>query len=168
MASSVQPANLPFKKKPRRPCIRKPGPARRKCVWCSITHGHSCSSKGPQCSVARGLGGLGSDALLERCRRLRPIFGDALRSALERNGERGVEMLELRLAQANAINQLILNPEDSDNNNNNASQKQRSVSLTESSCSASPSPSPSVGLDGDEGETVSSGLDILSLICAKL
>lgn len=79
-------------KKPRKVCVKKPGPSRKKCVWCSLTHGHSCSAD--RCAVREKLGGIGSDELLERCRVLRAHYGEQLRVALERYGEMGVRTLE--------------------------------------------------------------------------
>ena len=71
---------------------RKPGPVRRKCIWCCLTHGHACSDQ--SCSVRQRLGGIGSDELLEKCRVLKRVHGDKLRLALELFGENAVENLE--------------------------------------------------------------------------
>eukprot|EP00163_Fabomonas_tropica_P001307 TRINITY_DN109_c0_g1_i1.p1 TRINITY_DN109_c0_g1~~TRINITY_DN109_c0_g1_i1.p1 ORF type:complete len:249 (+),score=67.45 TRINITY_DN109_c0_g1_i1:717-1463(+) len=74
---------------------RKPGPLRKKCVWCSLTHGHSCNSN--RCAVRVQLGGIGSSNLLERCRILKREVGEEVRIALETEGEAGIAKLERSL-----------------------------------------------------------------------
>eukprot|EP00163_Fabomonas_tropica_P001310 TRINITY_DN109_c0_g2_i2.p1 TRINITY_DN109_c0_g2~~TRINITY_DN109_c0_g2_i2.p1 ORF type:complete len:671 (+),score=132.16 TRINITY_DN109_c0_g2_i2:124-2013(+) len=74
---------------------RKPGPLRKKCVWCSLTHGHSCNTN--KCAVRLQLGGIGSSELLERCRILKREVGEEVRIALAREGTAGIDKLERSL-----------------------------------------------------------------------
>lgn len=70
---------------------RKPGQFRKKCVWCSLTHGHYCDDK---CIVYKSLGGVGSDKLLEKCRFLRKkINKDHVKNILILLGESGINTL---------------------------------------------------------------------------
>eukprot|EP00163_Fabomonas_tropica_P002330 TRINITY_DN1175_c0_g1_i1.p1 TRINITY_DN1175_c0_g1~~TRINITY_DN1175_c0_g1_i1.p1 ORF type:complete len:214 (+),score=59.09 TRINITY_DN1175_c0_g1_i1:312-953(+) len=79
------------------PRKRKPGPMRKKCVWCSLTHGHFCSAG--KCAVRARLGGIGTDDLLETCRALKEEFGEDLRLALEMEGEAGVMKLKKKASR---------------------------------------------------------------------
>ena len=60
------------------------GPVRKKCVWCSITHGYPCNMD--QCLIRKSLGGIGDDELLGRVRDMRTKYGSSVRKALIAHG----------------------------------------------------------------------------------